>query len=170
MAATNQNGTHGAQSRQGDANRVRSDIGRLALLLERYVRIEATERLTTLTTAVVVGVVAFGVLISAIFFLGTGLVQTLTAWTGSEMLSYYLVGAGFLLLILLVFLFKGPLLERPLLRKFGGQLLEGPLLTEQVLKDKLVSTSELHQLAKSLAEELDLHEGYDDYDEEGGAL
>lgn len=165
----NRNGTSGSQSYQGDANRVGPDVGKLALLLERYVRIEATERLTTLTTSVVLAVVALGVLVSAIFFLGTGVVQTLTVWTGSETLSYYLVGAAFLLLIVLVVLLKGPLLEAPLLKMFGSRLLQGPLLTEQLLKDRTQS-SQLHKLAESLVEELDLHDGYDDYDEEGGAL
>ena len=166
----NRNATSSAKASQGDATRVGTDVGRLVLLLERYVRLEATERLTTLTTSVVLGIIAFGVVVSAIFFLGTGMVHSLTAWTGSEELSYYCVGAAFLLLILLLILLKGPLFETPLLRLFGRQLLNGPLLAEQLLKDKFVSPDQLHDLAKSVAQELDIHDEYDDYDEEGGAL
>ena len=93
----------------GTSSRVGDDIRRLANRLERYLRLAATERLTMVTTFVVLTAVTFALATSSIFFLSTGLVKTLTLLTENEMVSYYVVGAGLLLIILLVFLLRKPL-------------------------------------------------------------
>ena len=125
-------------------DRVSEDIRRLAYRVERYLRLEATERLTMVTTFVVLAAVTMALATSAIFFLSTGLVKTLTLLTGSDMLSYYIVGGFLVLLILLAFLLRKPLIENPFVRKKNGK-------DEQIRK-----------LAESLVRELD------DYEEEGG--
>ena len=68
------------------------DIRRLAYRVERYLRLEATERLTMVTTFVVLCAVVVALATSAIFFRSTGTVKALTLLTGSEMWSYYIVG------------------------------------------------------------------------------
>ena len=77
------------------SRRMTDDIRRLAYRVERYLRLEATERLTMVTTFVVLCAVVVALATSAIFFLSTGTVKALTLLTGSEMWSYYIVG-GFL--------------------------------------------------------------------------
>ena len=62
-------------------DRVSEDIRRLAYRVERYLRLEATERLTMVTTFVVLAAVTMALATSAIFFLSTGLVKTLSLLT-----------------------------------------------------------------------------------------
>lgn len=143
--------------------KIGDDIRRVAYRLERYLRLEATERLTMVTTFVVLAAVTMALATSAIFFLSTGLVKTLTLLTGNEMLSYYLVGGALLLLVLLAFLLRRPLIENPLVKMYSEQLLNVPTLTEQMLK-RGERDEQIRRLAESLVQELD------DYEEEGGEL
>lgn len=144
------------------SNRMADDIRRVAYRVERYLRLEATERLTMVTTFVLLAAVTFALATSAIFFLSTGLVKTLTVWTENEMLSYYIVGGVLVVLILLAFLLKKPLIENPLVRMFSEQLLNVPTVTEQMLKSKGYKDEQIRKLAESLVRELD------EYEEEGG--
>lgn len=144
------------------SNRVTEDFRRLAYRVERYLRLEATERLTVVTTFVVLIAVVMALATSAIFFLSTGTVKALTLLTGSEMVSYYIVGGVLLLLILLVFLLKKPLIENPFVRMFSEQLLNVPTVTEQMLGSKSSKDEQIRKLAESLVRELD------EYEEEGG--
>lgn len=143
--------------------RIRDDFRRLAYRVERYLRLAMAERLTVLTTCVVVAAVIFALATSAIFFLSTGLVKTLTILTENEMLSYYIVGAGLLLIILIVYLLRKPLIENQFVKVFSRELLEGPSITEQVMK-KGRKEDQIRKLAENLVQELG------DYDEEGGDL
>ena len=147
----------------GISNRIGDDLRKLAYRLEKYLRLEATERLTMLTTFVVLAAVTMALATSAIFFLSTGLVKTLTLLTDNEMLSYYIVGVALLLIVLLAFLLRRPLIENPLVRMFSEQLLNTPTLTEQMLR-KNGKDEQLRKLAASLVQELD------ELDEEGGEL
>ena len=144
------------------SNRVTEDFRRLAYRVERYLRLEATERLTMVTTFVVLAAVTMALATSAIFFLSTGTVKALTLLTGSEMLSYYIVGGLLVLLILLVFLLRKQLIENPLVRMFSEQLLNVPTITEQMTGSKSRKDEQVRKLAESLVRELD------SYDEEGG--
>jgi len=142
-------------------NRVGEDIRRLAYRVERYLRLEATERLTLVTSYVILAAITLALATSAIFFLSTGLVKTIAVVTGNETLSYYIVGAFLLLLIVVAFLLKKPLVENPLVRMYSEQLLNTPSLTEQVMP-RGSKEEQIRKLAESLVQELD------DYDEEGG--
>lgn len=143
------------------SNRVTDDFRKLAYRVERYLRLEATERLTVVTSYVVLIAVVLALATSAIFFLSTGTVKALTLLTENEMLSYYIVGGILVLLIVLVFLLKKPLIENPFVKMYSDQLLNTPTVTEQMMgggrKDE-----NIRKLAESLVRELD------DYNEEGG--
>ena len=144
------------------SNRVTEDFRRLAYRVERYLRLEATERLTVVTTYVVLIAVVMALATSAIFFLSTGTVKALTLLTGSEMVSYYIVGGVLVLLILLAFLLRKPLIENPFVKMFSDQLLNVPTVTEQMLGSKSAKDEQIRKLAESLVRELD------EYEEEGG--
>ena len=60
------------------SNRVTDDFRKLAYRVERYLRLEATERLTVVTSYVVLIAVVLALATSAIFFLSTGTVKALT--------------------------------------------------------------------------------------------
>lgn len=134
----------------------------MAYRVERYLRLEATERLTVVTTYVVLIAVVMALATSAIFFLSTGTVKALTLLTGSEMVSYYIVGGVLVLLILLAFLLRKPLIENPFVKMFSDQLLNVPTVTEQMLGSKSAKDEQIRKLAESLVRELD------EYEEEGG--
>ena len=144
------------------SNRVTEDFRRLAYRVERYLRLEATERLTVVTTYVVLIAVVMALATSAIFFLSTGTVKALTLLTGSEMVSYYIVGGVLVLLILLAFLLRKPLIENPFVKMFSDQMLNVPTVTEQMLGSKSAKDEQIRKLAESLVRELD------EYEEEGG--
>jgi len=144
------------------SNRVTEDFRRLAYRVERYLRLEATERLTLVTTYAVLIAVVMALATSAIFFLSTGTVKALTLLTGSEMVSYYIVGGVLVLLIVLAFLLRKPLIENPFVRMFSDQLLNVPTVTEQMLGSKSAKDEQIRKLAESLVRELD------EYEEEGG--
>ena len=146
----------------GASNRVGSDFRRLAYQVERYLRLEATEQFTRVTTIVVLAAVTFALATSAIFFLSTGLVKMLTVVTGSEVVSYCSVGGALVLLILLVFLLKKPLIESRFVRLFSEYFLGGPTFTEQMMAKGNSRDERIRQLAESIARDLD------DFDEEGG--
>lgn len=139
------------------------DIRKLAYRVERYLRLEATERLTVLTTVIVLAAATFSLATSAIFFFSTGLVKTLTLVTGDETVSYYMVGAILLLLIVLLFIIGRPLIESRLVKTFSSQLLDGPSITEQVSVQGN-SDEQIQRLAESLVADLD------EYGKEGGSL
>lgn len=143
------------------SSKVGDDFRRLAYRVERYLRLAATERLTMVATFVVVAAVAFALATSAIFFLSTGVVKSLTLLTGNEMVSYYAVGVGLLLIILLVFLLRKPLIEKQFVKIFSEGLLNGPSITEQMMLGNR-REEYIRRLAESLAQELDY------YDEKGG--
>lgn len=131
-----------------------ADLRSLLCRVEHYLRLEATDKATVLGTGVVLGAVAFALVMSSIYFLGTGVVKSLTLLTGSEMASYYYVGGGLLLLVVLLFLCRKSLIEKPMLRSLSKKLLDGKMLAERMASAQGEDV-DLHELAKTLALELD---------------
>lgn len=140
--------------KQGDSNMVGSDLRRLLRRVERYLRLEATDKATVIGTAIVLGAVAFALVMSSIYFLGVGVVKSLTLLTDNEMVSYYCVGGGLLLLIVILFLCRKFFIEKPILSFFSKALLNDEMLTDR-MPSKQKDEIDLHELAKSLALELD---------------
>ena len=140
--------------KQGDSSMVGSDLCGLLCRVERYLRLEATDKATVISTGIVLGAAAFALAMSSIYFLGTGVVKSLTLLTGSEMISYYYVGGGLLLLVVLAFLCRKSLIEKPILRSLSKKLLDGQMLTDRIAS-KQNEEVDLHELAKSLVSEFD---------------
>ena len=130
------------------------DFRRLAYRIERYLRLEATERLTVLTTYVFLVAIVFALATSAIFFLSTGVVKSLAALIGNETASYYIVGGLLVLLILLAILLKRPLIEAHIVKKYSKKLLDTPTFAEQYMTSKENEGERLKELAQALAQEL----------------
>lgn len=137
------------------------DLKELLNQLERYVRLEAVDKLTVVMTCIIVCAMVFAFATSAIFFISTGVVKSLTLLTGNEMLSYYLVGFVLMALVGVAYMFRKPLVENRVVRVLSQSLLEGTSITDTVA-ERSERATDLQNLAKSLAEELD------EYDEEGG--
>ena len=146
---------------QGHFSRVSDDARIILHNLERYLRLEAVDKLTVVMTIVIVAAITFALSTSAIFFISMGVVKSITLLTENEMLSFYIVGAVLLLIILIFILLRGPLVERPLVRMLSKNLLETPSLTHRYVarKDK---ADQIHKLAEELSRELE------EYEQEGG--
>lgn len=75
--------------------------GVLSLLL-KYARLEAIDKLSVATSFLIVFGVIFVLAVSAIFFLSTGAVKSLSAYIGDEAMANYIVG-GVLVLCIVIF-------------------------------------------------------------------
>lgn len=67
--------------------------------LERYIRLETIDKLSVVTTYMIVALVVFALGTSAVFFLSNALVEALTLVVGNRAVSYLIVGVVLLLLI-----------------------------------------------------------------------
>lgn len=86
----------------GHSDRLPTDLTRLLVHLEQYLKLEAIDKLSVTTTIIIVAGVIIALSTSAVFFLSTGLVKSLSSVIGNEALAHYIVG-GILVLIIVVF-------------------------------------------------------------------
>lgn len=138
---------------QDSTNRIKKDLQVLAVRLERYLRLEAADRLTVIATASIVGAIAFALAVCALFFIGFGLVKTINTIVGDEAVSYYIVGGILLLLIGAVVVLRKPLIESRCVRYFSRMLLSGTMLSERFAA-KQAEDEQLRILAETLAREM----------------
>ena len=96
---------------QDSTTRIKKDLQILAVRLERYLRLEAADRLTVIATVSIISAVAFALAVCALFFICLGLVKTINDIVGDEAVSYYIVGSVLLLLIGVVVALRRPLVE-----------------------------------------------------------
>ena len=87
-------------------NRLPEGDIRLLRLLERYAKLEAVDKLTVGITFLIVALVVFALGTSAVFFLCSGLVHTLSELVGSDALANYIIGGVLLLLIIVFYVFR----------------------------------------------------------------
>lgn len=109
---------------EGDANKVPQETEEILTLLQQYLKLEAIDKMSVAATFLIVGgvVLIFG--ISAVHFLSTGLVKTLSAWIGDETTAYYLMGGILLLVIVIFYLMRKTLVEGPIVRSISQSMLK----------------------------------------------
>ena len=103
--------------------------------LERYVKLEVAERLSTLTVIIIIAAVCFVFGTSAIFFLCNALVETLNTITGSAMLSYYIITGALVLIILIVLMLRKPLIEKKVVEYYSKSIIETPSILLQDIRE-----------------------------------
>lgn len=109
---------------EGDAKKVPQETEEIITLVQQYLKLEAIDKLSVATTFLIVGGVVIVFALGALYFLGTGLVKTLTVWLGDETAAYYLMG-GILLLFIIVFcMMRKTLVEGPIVRSFSQSILK----------------------------------------------
>ena len=91
---------------------------------EKFVKLDLTEKLTLLLTALILGSIIFVIGLIAIIFLALTLSAALKAWLGSPCAAYAIVAAIFILLCLLVYFMRAKWLISPLSRFFSNLLLD----------------------------------------------
>ena len=108
----------------GDASRLASDSRGVLTLLMDYLKLEAIDKLSVATTFLILGGVIFALATSAVFFLSTGLVKSLSGMIGSEAGAYYVVGGLLVLVILIIYLKRKAWIEQPVVRSISQSMLK----------------------------------------------
>ena len=108
----------------GDASRLANDSRGVLTLLVQYLKLEAIDKLSVATTFLILGGIIFALATSAIFFLSTGLVKSLSGLIGSEAGAYYVVGGLLALLILVIYVNRKAWIEQPVIRNISQSMLK----------------------------------------------
>ena len=102
---------------------------RLFVQLERYLRLETIDKLSVVTTFMIVSGVVFALSTSAIFFLSTALVEAISLMIGNSALAYLIVGLFLILLIVVFLLNKKKWVEDRVVRSMSRNILSEPQVT-----------------------------------------
>lgn len=94
--------------------------------LERYIRLETIDKLSVVTTYMIVALVVFALGTSAVFFLSNALVEALTLVVGNRAVSYLIVGVVLLLVIWVFLANKKAWVENRIVRSLSETVLSEP--------------------------------------------
>lgn len=94
--------------------------------LERYIRLETIDKLSVVTTYMIVALVVFALGTSAVFFLSNALVEALTLVVGNRAVSYLIVGVVLLLVIWAFLANKKAWVENRIVRSLSETVLSEP--------------------------------------------
>lgn len=96
--------------------------------LEQFVRLETVDKLSVVTTSLIVAGVVFALGTSAVFFLSTAAVEGLSLLVGNKALAYLLVGVVLLLIIWLFLANKKKWVEDRVVRNISESILSEPMV------------------------------------------
>lgn len=100
------------------------EIQHYILLQRDFLKLQMVEKLTIIASALIV-LLFVGVLsLAGLFYLSIALVHTLAPMVGGLTWGYTIVGIAFLLMALGLYLFRKPLIIRPIIRFLGRVLLQ----------------------------------------------
>lgn len=102
---------------------------KLLVQVEKYLRLETIDKLTVVTTFMIVALVVFALGTSAIFFLSMSLVEAISSMIGNSALAYLIVGVFLLLLIWLFLANKKAWVEDKVVRSMSENILNEPMFT-----------------------------------------
>ena len=91
-------------------------------LQAEYVKLDVVDKVVRLLTAATLAIVLLLVLIGAMLFLFLGIANWLSQYVGTTA-SYLIVGTFHLLFLILIIIFRKPLIEKPLVRFLANLLL-----------------------------------------------
>lgn len=111
-------------------NKDKYNGGSVVALLRHFLKLEAIDKLTIVTTYLIVIAVIFALATSAIFFLSTGLVKSLSAAIGDEALAYYIVGGMLVLCIIVFYMNRKAWVETPVVKSISSSILNNEAIDE----------------------------------------
>ena len=91
-------------------------------LQAEYVKLDLVDKVVRLLTAATLAIVLLLVFIGVMLFFAFGLANWLSQYVGTTA-AFFLVSALHLLLLILIFIFRKPMIEKPLVRFLAGLLL-----------------------------------------------
>lgn len=107
---------------------------KLLVQLEQYLRLETIDKLSVVTTFVIVAGVVFALSTSAIFFLSTALVEAISQLVGNAPLAYLLVGLFLVLLIVIFLMNKKKWVEDKVVQSMSKSILSESMITGDELE------------------------------------
>ncbi len=93
-------------------------------LQKEYTRLEITEKLTILLSTLIVVLLVICMGMVALFYLSFTLVYLLAPLVGGSVMSFFLIACFNVLLIVLVLVFRKPLIVNPMTRFLAGLFLD----------------------------------------------
>lgn len=105
---------------------------KLLIQLERYLRLETVDKLTVVTSFLIVAGVVFALGTSAIFFLSNALVEMLSLIVGNSALAYLIVGVILLLMIWILLANRKAWVENKIVRSLSESVLNEPMISGDV--------------------------------------
>ena len=93
-------------------------------LQKEYTRLEITEKLTILLSTLIVVLLVICMGMVALFYLSFTLVYLLAPLVGGSVMSFFLIACFNVLLIVLVLVFRKPLIVNPMTRSLAGLFLD----------------------------------------------
>ncbi len=93
---------------------------------EKYIKLDLTEKLTILLTALILGAIIFVIGIIALIFIALTAAAAISSWTGSAWAGYAVVSGFFILLCLLIYWMRNQWIVNPLTQFFSFILLDEP--------------------------------------------
>lgn len=91
-------------------------------LQKEYLKLDVIEKVVRLMTALTLTIVLVVLGVAVLFYLSFAVVYWLSPLTGTA-LAFFLMALAFLALLILVFMFRKPWIERPLVRFLANTLL-----------------------------------------------
>ena len=91
-------------------------------LQKEYLKLDVIDKIVRLVTALTLTIVLVFLGIAVLFYLSFAVVYWLTPLIGTGW-AFFLIALAFLVLLLLVFIYRKPWIERPLVRFLAGTLL-----------------------------------------------
>jgi hypothetical protein len=119
-------------------------------LVQRYAKLEAADKLSSIVGALVLGAILLVFVLIAIGCLSIFAAHRLTVLTGDLALSYALVGVGWLLLCVLVLLVRKALIVRPLQKKFQHSFFKDERMKHGLEVEKLKTQYQLQLLQERM--------------------
>lgn len=98
--------------------------------LEQYLRLETIDKLSVVTSFLIVAGVVFALGTSAVFFLSNALVEAISLIVGNSALAYLIVGLVLLLFIWIFLANKKILVEDKVVRSISESILNEPTITD----------------------------------------
>ena len=93
---------------------------------KKYIKLDLTEKLTILLTALILGAIIFVIGIIAVIFLALTVAAVIETWTGSAWIAYSIVTCLFIILCIMLYLMRDRWIVNPLTQFFSDILLDDP--------------------------------------------
>lgn len=121
-------------------------------LVQRYAKLEAADKLSSVVGALLLGAILLVLVLVVVVCLSLFAAHRLAALTGDMATGYALVGAGWLVIVVLLILLRNVLIIRPLQKKFQKSYFKDEPLKHSLELEKFKTQYQLQMLQERMKE------------------